>query len=114
MATVNIKSERAFRDLDLNFTKHPIRKDVNIHTNETAIINSIKKTIVENIGTINYRTGIVTLNDFFPTAISDPFGTLVMKATPTKKIFSSERNRIITLDLSDPTALSVTVNAIIE
>lgn len=79
-----------------------------------TIINSIKKTIVENIGTINYRTGVVTLNNFFPTAISDPFGTLVMKATPTKKIFSSERNRIITLDLSDPTALSVTVNAIIE
>lgn len=48
MATVNIKSERAFRDLDLNFTKHPIRKDVNIHTNETAIINSIKNLILTN------------------------------------------------------------------
>lgn len=79
-----------------------------------TIVNSIKKTVVENIGTINYKTGLVTLNNFFPTAVSDPFGTLVIKATPTKKIFSSERNRIITLDLSDPTALSVTVNAIIE
>jgi len=79
-----------------------------------TIINSIKKTIVENIGTINYKTGVVTLNNFFPTAVSDPFGTVVMKATPIKKIFSSERNRIITLDLSDPTALAVTVNAIIE
>lgn len=79
-----------------------------------TIVNSIKKTIVENIGTINYKTGLVTLNNFFPTAVSDPFGTLVITATPTKKIFSSERNRIITLDLSDPTALSVTINAIIE
>jgi len=79
-----------------------------------TIVNSIKKTVVENIGTINYKTGLVTLNNFFPTAVSDPFGTLVIKATPTKKIFSSERNRIITLDLSDPTALAVTVNAIIE
>ena len=79
-----------------------------------TIVNSIKKTVVENIGTINYKTGLVTLNNFFPTAVSDPFGTLVIKATPTKKIFSSERNRIITLDLSDPTALSVTINAIIE
>ena len=79
-----------------------------------TIVNSVKKTVVENIGTINYKTGLVTLNNFFPTAISDPFGTLVIKATPTKKIFSSERNRIITLDLSDPTALAVTVNAIIE
>ena len=79
-----------------------------------TITNSIKKTVVENIGTINYKTGLVTLNNFFPTAVSDPFGTLVITATPTKKIFSSERNRIITLDLSDPTALSVTINAIIE
>ena len=79
-----------------------------------TIVNSVKKTVVENIGTINYKTGLVTLNNFFPTAVSDPFGTLVIKATPTKKIFSSERNRIITLDLSDPTALAVTVNAIIE
>jgi phage baseplate assembly protein W len=48
MATVNIKAERSFRDLDLNFTKHPIRKDVNVHTNETAIINAIKNLILTN------------------------------------------------------------------
>ena len=79
-----------------------------------TIINSIKKTVVENIGTVDYKAGTITLNNFFPTAISDPFGTIVIKATPIKKIFSSERNRIITLDQSDPAALSVTVNAIVE
>jgi len=48
MAYIKINSERAFRDLDLKFTAHPVKKDVNVHTNETAIINSIKNLILTN------------------------------------------------------------------
>ena len=42
MATVNIQAERTFRDLDLNFTIHPVKKDINTYKNEYAVINSIK------------------------------------------------------------------------
>lgn len=79
-----------------------------------TVAGGIKRTVVSNIGVVNYQAGTVTLNNFAPTAISDPFGTLVLKASPIKKIFSSERNRIVTLDDSDPTAITVTVNSIIE
>ena len=48
MATVNIESDRTFRDLDLNFTIHPVKKDINTHKNEFAIINSIKNLILTN------------------------------------------------------------------
>jgi phage baseplate assembly protein W len=48
MATVDIKSQRTFKDLDLKFTKHPIKKDVNTHVNEYAIINSIKNLVLTN------------------------------------------------------------------
>jgi phage baseplate assembly protein W len=48
MATVNIPLERTFRDLDLNFTIHPVRKDVNVFKNEFAIINSIKNLVLTN------------------------------------------------------------------
>ena len=48
MATVNIKTERIFKDLDLNFTIHPVKKDVNTHKNEYAIINSIKNLVLTN------------------------------------------------------------------
>jgi phage baseplate assembly protein W len=48
MATVTIDTTRTFRDLDLNFTIHPIRKDINIHKNEFAIINSVKNLILTN------------------------------------------------------------------
>ena len=49
MATVDINSTRTFRDLDLNFTIHPIRKDINTHKNEYAIINSVKDKIIFNL-----------------------------------------------------------------
>ena len=48
MANVNILSERSFKDLDLNFTIHPVKKDINTHKNEYAIINSVKNLISTN------------------------------------------------------------------
>jgi len=48
MATTNIDSVRNFRDLDLNFAIHPIRKDINTHKAEFAVINSVKNLILTN------------------------------------------------------------------
>lgn len=45
MATVNTTTTREWRDLDLNFKIHPIRKDINKHKSELAVINSIKNLI---------------------------------------------------------------------
>ena len=46
MATTNVN--RQYRDLDLNFTIHPLRKDVNKNLNEVAIVNSIKNIVSTN------------------------------------------------------------------
>jgi phage baseplate assembly protein W len=43
-----IGSERTFRDLDLNFGIHPIKKDVTKHINEYAVINSVKNLVLTN------------------------------------------------------------------
>lgn len=48
MATTDIDSTRTFKDLDLNFAIHPIRKDVNIFKAEYAVINSIKNLVSTN------------------------------------------------------------------
>ena len=48
MATVKIESDRIFRDLDLNFTIHPVKLDVNTYKDEFAIINSVKNLILTN------------------------------------------------------------------
>ena len=43
-----IDSVRSYKDLDLNFTAHPIKKDVSKHLNEYAIINSVKNLVSTN------------------------------------------------------------------
>lgn len=49
MATQNTNDfARTFRDLDLNFEIHPVRKDINIFKNEYAIINSVKNLVLTN------------------------------------------------------------------
>jgi phage baseplate assembly protein W len=49
MATLKtIETSRTFVDLDLNFNIHPIRKDINVHKNEYAIINSVKNLVLTN------------------------------------------------------------------
>lgn len=76
-------------------------------------ISPVKKTIVDNIGVIDYKTGIVTINNFQPVSVSDPFGTLVVYATPVKKVFNSVQNQIITMDLSDPGSISTIINPVV-
>ncbi len=46
--TININTPRTFVDLDLNFNIHPVRKDINVHKNESAVINSIKNLVLTN------------------------------------------------------------------
>lgn len=48
MATIVAKTTRSYRDLDLAFTKHPIKKDVNKHVDEMAVINSVKNLLLTN------------------------------------------------------------------
>jgi phage baseplate assembly protein W len=43
-----ILSERGYKDLDLNFNIHPVKKDVTKHVNEYAVINSVKNLVSLN------------------------------------------------------------------
>ena len=48
MATVTTKTARQYKHLDLSFNIHPVRKDINKHVDEQAVINSIKNIILTN------------------------------------------------------------------
>jgi len=48
MATVITNTARDFKDLDLNFNAHPVKKDITKHTGEMAVINSVKNLILTN------------------------------------------------------------------
>ena len=71
----------------------------------------VKTILNSNIGVIDYSNGIITLNSFNPLAVDNQFGQLSVQATPTTSIVSSTFNRILTLDLNDPSAISVNIIA---
>lgn len=48
MATVKTNIARQYKDLDLNFLSHPVKKDVTKHVDEMAVINSVKNLILTN------------------------------------------------------------------
>jgi phage baseplate assembly protein W len=48
MATLRTNVVREFKDLDLNFTIHPVKKDLNKLTAERAVVNSIKNLVSTN------------------------------------------------------------------
>ncbi len=48
MATVITNIAREYSDLDLNFTIHPVKKDINRHVGDMAVINSIKNLVLTN------------------------------------------------------------------
>lgn len=48
MATVTTTVQKRYSDLDLNFTVHPVRKDINKNVDSIAVINSIKNLVLTN------------------------------------------------------------------
>ena len=48
MATIQANIARQYKDLDLRFNAHPVKKDVVKHVDEMAVINSIKNLILTN------------------------------------------------------------------
>jgi len=48
MATATITIPQRYSDLDLNFTVHPVKKDINKFTGEMAVIHALKNLIMTN------------------------------------------------------------------
>ena len=48
MATIVTNVSRQFKDLDLRFTKHPLKKDVSKNLDQVAVIYAIKNLILTN------------------------------------------------------------------
>jgi phage baseplate assembly protein W len=48
MITVQLDQVRDYKDLDLNFIVHPVRKDINKNTGALAVINAVKNLVLTN------------------------------------------------------------------
>jgi hypothetical protein len=73
--------------------------------------DNVKTVLDNNIGTIDYEAGLVTLNSFNPINVNSDLGQLTVTANPTTTIISSSYNRIITVDPYDPNAIIVNVSS---
>jgi hypothetical protein len=73
--------------------------------------NNVKRILNANAGTVNYATGIVTLTDFNPSDVNNELGVLSIQAVPTSTIISSARDKIITLDITDPNSVNIDIVA---
>jgi len=72
-------------------------------------INNIKTILQTNLGTINYTDGIVTLNNFTPFYINNLLGQFSVTVIPESTIFSSVKDKILTLDIMDDSAITINV-----
>lgn len=73
--------------------------------------NQIKTVLNSEAGVIYYDEGRVELTGFKPIRVNDAFGTVVLKSSPATSAFSTKRNCILTLDVTDPTAIDIAVSA---
>ena len=113
MATVRTNISRTFSDLDLNFTKHPVRKDVNTLTAERAVIGAVKNLILTNhyerpfqpeIGSGVYSLLFEPLDHITSNALTRVIGELISNFEP--------RARLVAIDAkpnSEKNAYELTV-----
>jgi len=84
----------------------------NIGTLRTYYYNNGVKTILNpTAGTVDYGAGTVTLTAFNPTEINNSTGVLSIQGVPTSTIISSSRDKIVTLDTSDPNSVNINITA---
>jgi hypothetical protein len=70
-----------------------------------VVINQSKNNGVA--GTIDYKLGKIYINDFSPTAVNNDFGDISLHIIPTVNIIQSKLNKMLVLDVEDPTSITV-------
>ena len=71
--------------------------------------NGVKTIINGNAGTVDYLNGIITLNNFAPININNTTGVLSINIIPDSTIIKSTKNKLLTIDVDDPTSVSVNI-----
>jgi hypothetical protein len=70
---------------------------------------NIKTSFDENVGVVDYYSGKVTISDFNPLNVNNPLAQLTISAKPKSNIIESSRNRILSIDQFDPSAIVINI-----
>ena len=68
--------------------------------------NSQKQVINDNIGSINYETGLIQINSLRVSSINTADGMIRLTVLSDKGIIDSNRETIISIDINDPVAIT--------
>lgn len=74
--------------------------------------NAERKIVNARAGTINYDTGLITLNDLQILSAASADGNIAIDIESENGIISSQKNTIITIDLADPASISTDLQSI--
>ena len=74
--------------------------------------NAEKQIINSDVGSINYDTGYVTINNLRIVSLSSSDSLMRLDVESENDIIQSQRNTIITIDENDPTAIALELEAI--
>ena len=64
------------------------------------------------MGSIDYYTGKIYINNFNPTGVANDFGELSVNIRPEISVISSQRNKMLAFDNEDPTSVVVEMNSL--
>lgn len=71
-----------------------------------------RQVVKENVGSIDYESGVVTLNDLRILSVASTDGTIRFTIESERGILKSSKNTIITIDDTDPTSISTELTEI--
>ena len=119
MATVTTDTVRDFRDLDLSFNIHPVKKDINKHVGVKAVINSIKNLILTNqyekpfqpeIGSNVRKLLFENLDPITASALQREIYQIIKNYEPRAISNSKDDIQVIVIPDYDKNAFSVDIN----
>ena len=71
--------------------------------------NGIKTVLNGDAGSVDYKNGIISLQEFKPTAINNTNGVLTINVIPESTIIESTNNKLLTIDKDDPSSITVNI-----
>lgn len=74
--------------------------------------NQIKTIINSDIGSLNFNTGVVLINNFMPSSIKNDLGYFSVTIEPDTSIISSSKDTIISLDNNEPSSIIVSLKSL--
>ena len=119
MATVTTDTVRDFKDLDLSFNIHPVKKDINKHVGVKAVINSIKNLVLTNqyekpfqpeIGSNVRKLLFENLDPITASALQREIYQIIKNYEPRAISNSKDDIQVIVIPDYDKNAFSVDIN----